>query len=136
MTNGEQPAGARARNGILISWDTHGSGIGYLISHGVALGNVTAHDRQEPNCPAVDMVWCGFQGGWKKAAEETTDVVVNDTLTQAISNVENVDKIKWKGSGLGSEWDDLKGSGIAESSIVGLLFWCGWKITSKEVKVW
>ncbi len=85
---------------------------------------------------ALQWTWCGFQGGRKKAAEETTDVVVNDTLTQAISNVENVDKIKWKGSGLGSEWDDLKGSGIAASSIVGLLFWCGWKITSKEVKVW
>jgi len=120
---------------ILVSWDTHGSGIGYLIKRGIALKTVTAYGREgEAKSTAVDMVM--LLGRTPKAAEDTpTDVVLNDTLTQALSKVEHVDDIKWKGSGLGSEWDDLKGSGVAASSIVGRLVWCGWKITSEEVKV-
>jgi hypothetical protein len=120
---------------ILVSWDTHGSGIGYLIKRGIALKSVTAYGREgEAKSTAVDMVM--LLGRTPKAAEDTPmDVVLDDTLTQALSKVEHVGDIKWKGSGLGSEWDDLKGSGVAASSIVGRLVWCGWKITSEEVKV-
>lgn len=119
---------------ILVSWDTHGSGIGYLIKRGVALKPVAVHDREDGKSTTVDMAL--LLGRTPKAAEDTgVDVDFNDSLTQTMSKIQHGDDIKWKGSGLGSEWDDLKGSGVAASSIVGRLVWCGWKITSEEVKV-
>jgi DNA polymerase zeta len=40
----------------------------------------------------------------------------------------------FKGSGLGSDWDDAVGPGAAAASIVGRLIFAGWKIVAEEVK--
>ena len=113
---------------ILISWDTHGSGIGYLIQRGVALGKNVDRNGQEKGCSPIDMV--RLLGRTPALIEEI--LPADDSFTQSINGYG--DDGNWKGSGLGAEWDDLKGSGAAASSIVGRLVWCGWKITSEEVQ--
>ena len=40
----------------------------------------------------------------------------------------------FKGSRLGSEWDDRKGAGSAAASILGRMVICGWKVIGSEVK--
>jgi hypothetical protein len=41
---------------------------------------------------------------------------------------------QWKGSGLGTEWDERVGAGAAAASIRGRLVFSAWKIISEEDK--
>ena len=109
---------------ILLSWDTHGSGIGYLVERGVALGK-SANGGDEKvssdNEGGIDIarllgripkVSCG------KESRKTEEY-------EGLNLIDGADKDEtggaWTGSGLGSEWDDRVGAGAAASSIVSLI---------------
>jgi len=116
---------------VLVSWDTQGGGLGYLVERGVALST--------PSSNKIDMA---------RLLGRTPRVIASDVTARDSSKFnsfggiesgqqdqhQNDEGQRWSGSGLGAEWDDMVGSGAAASSIVGRIVICGWKICSEEVK--
>ena len=149
---------------IAVSWDTQGSGIGYLVERGVALGKaVGGYDgASSANEGQIDIA--RLLGRIPKGVSivDSKDKVDTSGEFNLLDNLDGNDENRvWTGSGLGSEWDDRVGAGAAASSIVSktifiskfclLLFlanatgWisyqkvgriviCGWKISSEECK--
>ena len=122
---------------MLISWDTQGSGLGYLIERGSIISEGQS-DREltssSQSTNEIDMVrLLGRTPCAKKSEEESTSA--SNTSRQATkldallaTNGKANDSMKaspaekkWKGSGLGTEWDERVGAGAAASSIVSLL---------------
>jgi DNA polymerase zeta len=62
-----------------------------------------------------------------KKKKETDEGKGNE---EAVHNEETA----WRGSGLGSDWDEKVGAGAAAASIVGRLAFAAWKIIAEEVK--
>jgi len=110
----------------LMSWDTQGGGLGYLIERGVALGKEPSSEHGGENggasakLKAIDMVKLLGRIIKKREKSPSTD--------------DSSENTEWSGSGLGSEWDDRVGAGAAASSIEGRLVICGWKMIAEEVK--
>ncbi|EED88820.1 DNA polymerase, partial [Thalassiosira pseudonana CCMP1335] len=101
---------------VLISWDTQGSGIGYLVERGVALGK-----------PIDDS-----NGAGSLSSKCKIDMSRLLGRTPKASS----DEDKSGGSGafeLGVEVDWAR-TGAAAASIVGRIVVCGWKICSEECK--
>lgn len=100
----------------LMSWDTLGLGIGYIVERGVALGKPgTDHNGVNASSQTVDMA---------RLLGRTPKSVPSANMSQ---NAGPLDMLKGedshvdlKGSGLGAEWDDRVGAGVAASSIVSL----------------
>lgn len=101
---------------VLVSWDTQGEGIGYLVERGVAIST--------PSSTRIDMA--RLLGRTPRLI--VPDVVANDTTNfNTFGGIEGLqqrteDGHSWIGSGLGAEWDDRVGSGAAASSIVSQHF--------------
>jgi hypothetical protein len=118
---------------MLLSWDTQGAGIGYLIERGIALGKDGNEDggsykeldlaRLLSRVPTVSVVR-SIEG--KHEGNDRAAVVLNEAANIAGKIISNEpkheihDSGRWKGSGLGSEWDDRVGAGAAAASIVSL----------------
>ncbi|KAL7565302.1 hypothetical protein ACA910_014590 [Epithemia clementina (nom. ined.)] len=117
---------------MLISWDTQGSGIGYLLERGAALSR-SSHDGDAKT--EIDMVKllgrCRKSIGQRRSSE-LDDVFGDSTTSEVPSKI--TDRNQWKGSGLGSEWDERVGAGAAAASISGRLVFAAWKIVAEEVK--
>ncbi len=111
---------------ILMSWDTQGLGIGYLIDRGLSIGN----EDSESSC--IDMV--RLLGRTPKHDESKTEKSSYDRLFDENENDKQTSKKAWAGSGLGAEWDDRVGAGAGPSSIIGRLVLNCRKIMSDEVK--
>lgn len=126
---------------LMLSWDTQGAGLGYIIERGHVIGKTSSStggesNRSEPN--GLDMAkLLGRTPMDKKAANFVSTISVGVTkeldLDQINETNENVEQT-WQGSGLGSDWDDRVGAGVAAASIVGRLVFSGWKIVAEEVK--
>jgi hypothetical protein len=125
---------------MLLSWDTQGAGLGYLIERGAALGR-PGHDGadrnpdSQSNAPEIDMA--RLLG---RVPTVGTRMEATSTMDQLFKRDEAVDEMdveknsssrgkdnskgndRWKGSGLGSDWDDRVGAGAAAASIVSLCF--------------
>ena len=97
---------------VLVSWDTQGEGIGFLIERGVAIST--------PSSTPIDMA---------RLLGRTPRLIVPDVGAKDTPNFDTFgglegeqpqteDGHRWSGSGLGAEWDDRVGSGAAASSIV------------------
>jgi hypothetical protein len=97
---------------VLVSWDTQGEGIGFLIERGVAIST--------PSSTPIDMA---------RLLGRTPRLIVPDVGAKDTTNFDTFgglegeqpqteDGHRWSGSGLGAEWDDRVGSGAAASSIV------------------
>ena len=103
----------------LMSWDTQGGGLGYLIERGVALakGPTVNGDANENTAPKrgkeIDMV--KLLGRIIK--KPTTSSASLDSHEQQ-EGIENGTNNEWGGSGLGSDWDERVGAGAAAASIV------------------
>lgn len=99
----------------LVSWDTQGGGLGFLVERGVAIGRTADGST---NATQIDMA---------RLLGRTPRVVVQNCVSDiakvACSTLEGDqqqsenDKL-WNGSGLGGEWDDMVGAGTAAASIV------------------
>jgi DNA polymerase zeta len=126
---------------LILSWDTQGAGLGYIIERGHALGKSSSSaaseaNRSEPN--GLDMAkLLGRTPMDKKAANFIATIPVGDTKELDVGQMnetnENAEHT-WRGSGLGGDWDDRVGAGVAAASIVGRLVFSGWKIVAEEVK--
>ncbi len=124
---------------VLVSWDTQGAGIGYLIERGCALGKPKdGDDGIVASKQRIDMA--RLLGRTPKARQENESSPaksVSDEFGLPEDNQDGKDKGSdqlWAGSGLGGEWDDRVGAGAAAASIVGRIVMCGWKIVSEECK--
>jgi len=117
---------------MLLSWDTQGSGIGYLIERGVALGKNSAGGdgngkeldmaRLLGRTPTVDARTESNRLGQLFKSEDATGAALAelDHGTSLEREKDNTGSSKWKGSGLGSEWDERVGAGAAAASIVSI----------------
>ena len=126
---------------LMLSWDTQGAGLGYIIERGHALGKTsssTIDDSNTGESSGLDMAkLLGRTPMDRKAANFVTTMSTGatteldlDKINEANESVEQT----WQGSGLGSDWDDRVGAGVAAASIVGRLIFSGWKIVAEEVK--
>ena len=123
---------------MLLSWDTQGSGLGYIIERGSVISARHWSDRDLPSnssktATEIDMArLLGRTPRAKKSDEEPQSpssgrqTSERDSLSTRNENngesakASSVEK-KWKGSGLGTEWDDRVGAGAAAASIVSLM---------------
>lgn len=117
----------------LISWDTQGLGIGYLIDRGLTLGN------KENETSGIDMVRLlgrTPKHNQSKVEEDSYDCLFDESINNNDGNKggHTRNRKNWVGSGLGAEWDDRVGAGSGPSSIVGRLVLNCRKIMSDEVK--
>lgn len=109
---------------ILLSWDTHGAGIGYLVERGVALGKSASGSNENAasaNEAGIDIA--RLLGRIPKASSgkdsRKTEAIVGLNIFDGADDKDGTQGA-WTGSGLGSEWDDRVGAGAAASSIVSL----------------
>ena len=122
---------------VLVSWDTQGLGIGYLIERGYALGKPKDGDEGiVASRHKIDMA--RLLGRTPKAKQVVELLPAKSAPTEFALNyndqTEKESEQVWTGSGLGGEWDDRVGAGAAAASIVGRIVLCGWKIISEECK--
>eukprot|EP00978_Attheya_sp_CCMP212_P005618 scaffold12580_cov55-Attheya_sp.AAC.8 len=115
----------------LLSWDTQGGGLGYLIERGAALSK----NIDESGDMSIGSSWdltrlLGRTPEKKSFAMPTAAVLQEPARNEAfLGDVQggnengtiNEDKT-WIGSGLGTEWDDRVGAGSAAASIVSHVF--------------
>jgi hypothetical protein len=122
---------------MLLSWDTQGAGLGYIIERGSMISENQSSDRDAPSSSMrtgeIDMArLLGRTPRAKKSDEESegpsTSRQSNELDSLLTKNEKNGDSAKapsaekkWKGSGLGTEWDDRVGAGAAAASIVSLM---------------
>jgi DNA polymerase zeta len=123
---------------ILLSWDTQGSGIGYLVERGLALGkSVDGRGEKSSSADETRIDIARLLGRIPKGDSFGESNKIKDTKQDVnLFNGagDNDDIHAWTGSGLGSEWDDRVGAGAAAASIDGRIVICGWKICSEECK--
>ncbi len=108
----------------LMSWDTQGGGLGYLIERGVALAKG----------PAASSSGDANEDSTSKRGKEIDMVkllgrIIKKTTSSSSSpdeQQEGEQNNEWSGSGLGSDWDERVGAGAAAASIVsfGHRRWC------------
>ena len=112
---------------MLLSWDTQGAGLGYLIERGAALGKNTA--KGENATTEIDMArllgrtpraQIKAEPDWLRQLVRSEDTT--GTALAGVGDKGNNAKAseKWKGSGLGNEWDERVGAGAAAASIVSI----------------
>ena len=95
----------------LMSWDTQGGGLGYLIERGLAIGNNNNDNGNANNITKVDMV--RLLGRTPKLIPQRREV------TNGLAHLPESKATKqFTGSALGAEWDDRVGAGAGPSSIV------------------
>lgn len=113
---------------ILLSWDTQGGGIGYLVERGVALGKSTDGSKKTSSTDESEIDMVRLLGRIRKGtagmdSNKKTDINAEVNLADGVDSKN--ENSAWSGSGLGGEWDDRVGAGAAASSIVsyvGMLF--------------
>jgi len=119
---------------MLLSWDTQGGGLGYLIERGAAIGkSCSGPVGNGVLSPEIDMArlfgrtpTVGTRSDVKpieqlcKQKDETTETGADQKSAPRDKDSSRSDR--WKGSGLGNEWDDRVGAGAAAASIVSILY--------------
>eukprot|EP00977_Amphora_coffeiformis_P010198 scaffold2366_cov159-Amphora_coffeaeformis.AAC.2 len=111
---------------MLLSWDPQGSGLGYIVERGVLVNECT--DGQGKVRTEIDMA--RLLGRLRKSGDQAKEKSSNQTSESA----KDSKKDRWRGSGLGKEWDERVGPGVAAASIEGRLVFSTWKLVSEEVK--
>ena len=111
---------------MLLSWDTQGSGLGYLIERGLQIGRA-GHDEvvssTETNT-GLDLARLLGRTPNDSRLSSFTRSAQFDSCLRTDEEMRPLDVPKqreaemWKGSGLGSDWDERVGAGAAAASIV------------------
>jgi hypothetical protein len=111
---------------MLLSWDTQGSGLGYLIERGAALGK----DGAEGDLVSRELDMARLLGRTPTVSSKSesrlyeSDDAAGAALDEMDRSASKGAKVistpshRWKGSGLGTEWDERVGAGAAAASIV------------------
>ena len=116
---------------LLLSWDTQGAGLGYIIERGAAIEK-SQSDRVSESSPTnlIDMARLlsrtpcakkfddGGQIGCANGMVYQLDPALPSDGMVDKSMEDSMPEMRWKGSGLGTEWDDRVGAGHVAASIV------------------
>jgi hypothetical protein len=112
---------------MLVSWDTQGAGLGYIIERALVLGRDTHPSGAGPDAtsadkPTIDMVRLLGRTPFadQKASFTIKPTTSNEGESAFVAPLGNIEEKKWKGSGLGSDWDETVGAGAAAASIVSI----------------
>ena len=100
----------------IISWDTLGSGIGYLVERGAVIG--TTIDGTGNKTSQIDMARLLGRTPRATSSDSTADNSKAESFLGADDDQRQDNAQTWSGSGLGAEWDDRVGAGVAAASIV------------------
>ena len=124
---------------LMLSWDTQGAGIGYIIERGHSVGNPSTSSVNVVSKDGLDMAkLLGRTPMDKKIANIVTMIPGGKSkqlnVEQEVGGADASHEQMWRGSGLGADWDERVGAGAAAASIVGRIVLSGWKIISEEVK--
>jgi hypothetical protein len=119
---------------MLLSWDTQGAGLGYIIERGASIEK-NSSGRVSDSSPTdfIDMARLlsrtprakksdhGDQNasGTRKVNQLDPSMPNDGMPDESIEGPKS--ETSWKGSGLGTEWDDRVGAGAASASIVSLI---------------
>jgi hypothetical protein len=124
---------------MLLSWDTQGAGLGYIIERGVSIEK-SPSGRVSDSCSMdiIDMArLLSRTPRAKKPDHGDRNASGNREVNQPDPSIPSdgmqdesmkgpKSETRWKGSGLGTDWDDRVGAGAAAASIVSLIvsfFW-------------
>jgi hypothetical protein len=105
---------------MLLSWDPQGSGLGYLIERGLFVSDQLHDKSSNERKKEIDMA--RLMGRVREPAPKKSDETSDGK------------RGIWKGSGLGKDWDERVGPGVAAASIQGRLVFSTRKLVSEEVK--
>jgi DNA polymerase elongation subunit (family B) len=95
----------------LVSWDTQGAGIGYLIERGCVLGKPKdGEDGIVVSKQKIDMVrLLGRTPKARQSDASSSDKPIDNEFILNLNDESKENELLWVGSGLGSEWDDRVG---------------------------
>eukprot|EP00592_Proboscia_alata_P016524 CAMPEP_0194395466 /NCGR_PEP_ID=MMETSP0174-20130528/124439_1 /TAXON_ID=216777 /ORGANISM="Proboscia alata, Strain PI-D3" /LENGTH=1744 /DNA_ID=CAMNT_0039191407 /DNA_START=478 /DNA_END=5709 /DNA_ORIENTATION=+ len=115
----------------LMSWDTQGSGLGYLIERGTVQGTSGLIDNPRTDNQSlrtsVDMARLLGRTPRAKIPEHKSFIVGQNESSAGMDALRSASSSgQWSGSGLGADWDDRVGAGAAAASITGRLVFCVW----------
>jgi hypothetical protein len=119
---------------MLLSWDTQGAGLGYIIERGAAIEKHPSGQLSDSSpMDFIDMArllsrtprakkldHCDQNASGNQGVNQLDPSVPSDGM-QDESTEGPQSETRWKGSGLGTEWDDRVGAGAAAASIVSLI---------------
>jgi len=108
----------------LISWETQGAGLGYLVERGIALGKPLDGSNGVNFSTTTQIDLARLLGRTPRAFISDESTKTTQTTAGSSFGIEVDQEQKehtFSGSGLGSEWDDRVGAGAAASSIVSVL---------------
>jgi hypothetical protein len=113
---------------MLLSWDTQGAGLGYLIERGAEIGSMekqTNESASSNQVTGVDMVRLLGRTPHDKSSSQFLMKASAEKLLETSGDQSKLPNSgsNWRGSGLGSEWDERVGAGAAASSIVSFASW-------------
>lgn len=107
---------------ILCSWDTQGLGTGYLIERGIAIGKEkgTGADPTSGSSNPMELDLARLFGRTPTYSAVTRGMGPNAGFfqSQIETTTDGTPQVRWKGSGLGVEWDERVGAGAAAASVV------------------
>ncbi|KAG7363113.1 replicative DNA polymerase [Nitzschia inconspicua] len=121
---------------VMLSWDTQAAGLGYIIERGLAIGKShNASPESNPNNDGrIDMVKLMGRTPVDKKSSLHCSIPTAEEKGKGQTLGNGCAEQTYRGSGLGTEWDDMVGAGAAAASVVGRLVFAGWKIVAEEVK--
>lgn len=112
---------------MLLSWEPQGSGLGYIVERGLLVGDGKVEEGSQ--CSSfIDMA--RLLGRLRREKNKGKMVPVEKTSDEKKEEL----KDRWRGSGLGKDWDERVGAGVAAASIEGRLVFSTWKLVAEEVK--
>ena len=110
---------------MLLSWDTQGAGLGFIIERGAMLGKAGVDGlRSSPGSLPKCVIDMARLLGRTPSAKDDCDDTLNEFPKQSENGSTNELKQEgqWKGSGLGADWDERVGAGVAAASVVSAIF--------------
>jgi hypothetical protein len=112
---------------MFLSWDTQGLGLGYLSERGVALGRSGNEHASRFETTATEIDSARLLGRTPTTIAHKTGNAPNAIESafpagdpDQVSPKKSRRDDRWKGSGLGIDWDDRVGAGAASASIASI----------------
>jgi hypothetical protein len=114
---------------MLLSWDPQGSGLGYILERGAIVGKSSDHSnalQHKTDSSEIDMARLLGRIPMSRQAKKTNNLASIGEKLDGVDHKEDCTTRKeiditccqWSGSGLGIEWDERVGPGVAAASIV------------------
>jgi hypothetical protein len=104
---------------MTLSWDTQGAGLGYIIERGVLGAEVVCDEGSR--LESIDMARLLGRTPSDQIKSSFVGKQHDSTSTEETNDKGDIGEKKertWRGSGLGSDWDENVGAGAAAASVV------------------